>query len=151
VRYLIGVGNYTAGDDAIGLRIVEEIASKGLEQGFRAIDLSSNSLNLVSYLAPETEAILIVDSARMGLPPGEVRFFAPEQVETRKVLSGVSTHEGDLMAVLTLARAAGYVVPRLRIMGIEPATIEPGAGLSQTIQDGTAGYVAAAIDELMRM
>ncbi len=48
MRYLIGLGNYMAGDDAVGLRIVEEIAAKGLEHGFRAVDLSSNSLNLVS-------------------------------------------------------------------------------------------------------
>ena len=151
MRYLIGVGNYTAGDDAIGLRIVEEIVAKGLEDGFRAIDLSSNSLNLVSYLTPETEAILVVDAARMGLPPGEVRFFAPEDVETRKVLAGVSTHEDDLMKVLELARLAGYTVPRLRIMGIEPGTVEPGAGLSQVIRDRTAACARAAIVELMSM
>src|SRR5512136_2092709 len=133
MRYLIGVGNYTAGDDAIGLRIVEEIAQKGLERGFRAIDLSSNSLNLVSYLGPATEAILVVDSAKMGLPPGEVRFFSPDEAATRKELAGFSTHEGDVLRVLELARAVGYTVPRLRIMGIEPATTDAGTALSATL------------------
>jgi hydrogenase maturation protease len=151
VKYLIGVGNYTAGDDAIGLRIVEEIATKGLEHGFRAIDLSSNSLNLVSYLAPDTEAILIVDSAKMGLAPGEVRFFGPDEAATKKGLAGFSTHEGDVMGVLELARAVGYAVPRLRFMGIEPERVDAGTGLSATIGDRTDAYVAAAIDGLMRM
>jgi hydrogenase maturation protease len=151
VRYLIGVGNYTAGDDAIGLRVVEEIAARGLENGFRAIDLSSNSLNLVSYLAPETEAILIVDCARMGLAPGEVRFFAPDEAATSKELAGFSTHEGDVMSVLELARAVGYAVPRLRFMGIEPERVDAGAGLSATIRGRTDAYVAAAIDGLMGM
>lgn len=151
MRYLIGVGTYTAGDDAIGLRIVEAIAEAGLDRGFRAIDLSSNSLNLVAYLTPETEAILIVDSAKMGLAPGEVRCFAPGEAETRKPSAGLSTHEGDVMKVLELARAMGFPMPRLRIMGIEPDTIESRTGLSATLEARTAGYVRAAIDELMSM
>ncbi len=151
MRYLIGVGNYTAGDDAIGLRIVEAIADAGLDRGFRAIDLSSNSLNLVTYLTPDTEAILIVDSARMGLEPGEARFFGPGDAETRKTDGGLSTHEGDVLKVLALARAIGLPMPRLRLMGIEPGAIDPGTGLSAVLDSRMAGYVGSAIDELMRM
>ncbi|MBE3111016.1 MAG: hydrogenase maturation protease [Acidobacteria bacterium] len=151
MKYLIGVGTYTAGDDAIGLRIVEVIAEAGLDREFRAIDLSSNSLNLVAYLTPEAEAILIVDSAKMGLAPGEVRFFSPADVETRKPSARISTHEGDVLRVLQLARAMGYPMPRLGIMGIEPETIEERIGLSATLEARTPGYVKAAIDELMRL
>lgn len=152
MRYLIGVGNYTAGDDAVGLRVVERIAEAGLERGFRAIDLSSNSLNLVAYLTRETEAILVVDSAKMGLRPGEVQFFSPAEVESRKPAAGVlSTHEGDVLAALSLATAMGYPAPRLRFMGIEPATLEPGAPLSAALESRTPEYVAAAIDALMAM
>jgi hydrogenase maturation protease len=151
VRYLIGVGNCTASDDGIGPRIVELIAEQGIERGFRAIDLSSNSLNLVSYLAPDTEAILIVDSALMGLQPGETRFFSPDDVETRKAAAGFSTHEGDILGVIELARAVGYPVPRLAIMGIEPATTAPGIGLSPVIAERTAGYAAAAIERLLSL
>ena len=151
MRYLIGVGNYTAGDDAVGLRVVERIAEAGLELGFRAIDLSSDSLNLVAYLTPETEAILVVDSAKMGLLPGAVRFFSPAEVESSKSSPGLSTHEGDLLNVLALATAMGYPVPRFRFMGIEPATLEPGAPLSPALESRTTEYVTAAIDALMAM
>ncbi|MBP1603159.1 MAG: hypothetical protein H6Q09_331, partial [Acidobacteria bacterium] len=41
MRYLIGIGNYNSGDDGIGPRVVEEIEARGLEEGFRAIDLSA--------------------------------------------------------------------------------------------------------------
>lgn len=151
MRYLIGVGNYTAGDDAIGPRIIEAVVEQGLDREFRAIDLSSNCLNLVAYLDPDTEAILIVDSARMGLRPGETRFFEPGDVETRKALDGVSTHEGDVVRVLALACAAGCPMPRLQVMGIEPESLEPGTGLSATIAEKTSGYIAAAIDRLAHM
>ena len=80
VRYLIGIGNYYGRDDSIGLRVAEHIGERGSTRGFRAVDLGGNLLDLVHYLDAETEQVLIVDSARMGLAAGDFAFFAPEQV-----------------------------------------------------------------------
>jgi hydrogenase maturation protease len=149
VRYLVGFGNYTSCDDSIGLRIVEYVAERGLEQGFRALDLSTNSLNLVSYLNADTEAILIVDSAKMGMAPGETRCFTPEEVESRKEPGHLSTHEGDVLKVLELARAMGYPAPPIMIMGIEPERVTSGIGLSKTLEERLPAYAASAIARLL--
>ena len=145
LRYLIGVGTYAAFDDSIGLRIVELIAEGGLEQGFRAIDLSGNTVNLLNYLEPDTEHILIVDGAKMGRKAGEYEFFKPEDVETKKELSGLSTHEGDLLKVLELARQLKYPIPPITFMGIEPETIKNEMGLSAALQARLDEYVSAAV------
>ena len=149
MRYLVGFGNYTSYDDSIGPRIVEYIAERGLEQGFQALDLSTNSLNLVSYLKADTEAILIVDGARMGMAPGQVRFFTPEEVESRKEPGRLSTHEGDVLKVLELARAMGYPTPPIAIMGIEPERVTSEIGLSKTLEEQLPAYAAAAIARLL--
>jgi hydrogenase maturation protease len=151
MRYLIGFGTYTARDDSIGLRIVEHIAERGLDRGFRVLDLSANSLNLLTYLTAETEAVLIVDSAKMGLSAGDVRVFAPAEVETRKETAGFSTHEGDVLKVLELARLMGYPAPPILIMGIEPVSVESGIGLSAALESRFAEYVAAALERLRAM
>ena len=148
MRYLVAFGNYTAYDDGIGLRIVEYIAEHGLEQGFRALDLSTNSLNLVSYLKADTDAILIVDSARMGMVPGTTRFFTPQEVESRKEPGHLSTHEGDVLKVLDLARAMQYPTPPIVIMGIEPESVRSEIGLSKTLEERLPAYAAAAITRL---
>jgi hydrogenase maturation protease len=148
VKYLIGVGNYSACDDGIGLRIVENISERGLEKGFRAVDLSSNLLNLFSYLDESTEHVLIVDSARMGLAPGEFRFFGLGEIMTRKELAGFSTHEGDLLKVLELAKAMNYPIPPITFLGIEPETVKNEFGLSETLKRRLPEYVAAAIRHL---
>ena len=145
LRYLIGVGNYCARDDSVGLRIVEHIAAEGLERGFRAIDLSSNALNLLSYLEQGTDHLLIVDSARMGKAPGDYAFFKPGEVKTRKRLTGLTTHEGDLLQVLKLARLMRYHIPPLTFMGIEPESVDHELGLSATLQRRLPEYAAAAI------
>jgi hydrogenase maturation protease len=144
VRYLIGIGNYMALDDSIGLRIAETIAEENLEDGFHAIELGGNLIDLVHYLSSDAEEVLIVDTACMGLEPGEYAFFTPEQVESRKELAGFSTHEGDLLKVLALADTLN-TLPPITIMGIEPADIRDEAGLSPRLQARFGEYVDAAV------
>ena len=132
-------------DDSIGLRLIEHIVERGLEQGFRAIDLSGNMVNLLDYLEAGTERILIVDSAKMGRQAGEYEFFQPQDVQTKKELAGISTHEGDLLKILEFARELKYHIPPITLMGIEPETIKSEMGLSATLQDRLPEYIQAAI------
>jgi hydrogenase maturation protease len=151
VRYLIGLGNYTAGDDAVGVHVVEYVVANGLDRGFAAVDLSTNALNLVSYLEPDTEAVLVIDAARLDLEPGEYRFFSCSEVESQKELAGLSTHEGDPLRVLSLAAGAGYPIPPLAIMGIEPQDMASGIGLSERLAERVPAYAAAAIERLFQL
>jgi hydrogenase maturation protease len=151
VRYLVGVGSYMAGDDAVGPRVVEHVVANGLDRGFEAVDLSSDALSLVAYLNDDTEAVLVVDAAHLGLAPGDFRFFTPDEVETRKELTGLTTHEGDVLNVLAMAREAGYAIPRLAIMGIEPSETAPGASLSSRLAERVPAYAAAAVEHLAEL
>jgi len=145
VRYLIGIGNYYGRDDSIGLRIAETIGERGLDQGLRAIDLGGNLLDLVHYLDENTERVLVVDSARMGLTPGEFAFFTPDEVVTRKGTDGISTHEGDLLKVLEFARAVGRDLSAVTVMGIEPAELCSEPGLSDILAERFEGYIETAV------
>jgi hydrogenase maturation protease len=145
VRYLIGIGNYYELDDSIGLRVAEAIGDRGLDRGFRAIDLGGNLLDLVHYIGEETEQVLIVDSARMGLATGEYAFFAPGQVASRKRVGTMSTHEGDLLKVLEFAGSLDGSLPPITIMGIEPAEVRGEPGLSAPLADRFEVYVEAAV------
>jgi len=148
VRYLIGVGTYAMGDDGIGLRVVEEIARTGRATDFEAIDLSGSGLGLLSYFTPETEMILLVDAVRAGREPGESFLFGPDDVATRRILSGISTHEGDLLQAIELGRSLGYPVPPIRILGIEPGRVEPGMELSPLLAANLPRYIETAIEAL---
>ena len=145
MRYLIGIGTYNGLDDSVGLRVAERIAEAGLDRDFTALELGGNLLDLLHYLDAQTEHVLIVDSARMGRPPGEYAFFEPEQVDSRKDLAGFSTHEGDVLKVLSLAESLGQPLPPITILGIEPERIAEGMGLSEALERRLDEYVAAAV------
>ena len=137
-----------AGDDAVGPRVIEHVVANGLDRGFVAVDLSTDALSLVAYLNVDTEAVLVVDAAHLGLAPGDFRFFSPDEVETQKELSGLTTHEGDALKVVELARGVGYPIPPLAVMGIEPCEMGDGMTLSERLEERLPAYAAAAIDHL---
>lgn len=145
MRYLIGIGNYYALDDSVGLRVAEAMGDRGLDRGFKAIDLGGNLIDLVHYLGPEVDRVLIVDSARMGAAPGDYKIFELSDVTSRKSLGGISTHEGDLLKVLEFAEAAGQLFAPVSILGIEPADIRDEPGLSGILASRFDEYIEAAI------
>lgn len=151
MRYLVGVGNVLAGDDGVGPRVLEQAAAGGLEPDVVTVDLATDALSLVAYLDAGTEALLVVDAARLGLAPGDYRIFTPDEVETRKELGGLTTHEGDVMRVVELARAAGYPIPPLAVMGIEPRDTAMGTPLSADLEARLPAYAAAATERLREL
>ena len=135
-------------DDSIGLRLIEEIEERELATDFEAIDLSGNLLNLLSYFNGETERIILVDTAKMGIDPGEYSLFQPKEVESEKELAGISTHEGDVMKIIHLARELNYSIPPLTVFGIEPAEIKSEFGLSSTLSRKVPEYLESLIKEI---
>jgi len=150
MRYMVGIGNWSMGDDGVGLHLIEHIARNRLNQGLEAIDIADDGMRLIDYLTPETERMLIVDAVDLGLPAGQWRVFSPEHVESRKALAGLTTHEGDILKVLEFARGLGYPIPPVRILGIQPERMAPWMELSETLQSRLDDYVRAALEEISR-
>jgi hydrogenase maturation protease len=144
MKYIIGVGNYAMGDDGIGLQLIEALATTELPPDCHLLELKNDALGLFSYLVPETSAILIVDCVKMGVAPGDWRLFTPEEVRSIKRVAHASTHEGDLLQIIQLAQATGYTIPPLRILGIQPESMEPSMELSATIKERLPEYIDIA-------
>mgnify|MGYP003833221091 CR=1 FL=1 len=139
------------GDDGIGLRLAETISDRGLDKGFRAVEIAHDLLKLLTWFDESTERILVVDCVRMGRSPGEFAFFRPDDVISDKSVGGLSTHEGDLLKVIELAEQLGQFVPRIRIMGIEPQSMEQGMKLSAILQGRFEIYLNAAVAEISKV
>ncbi|MBU1240869.1 hydrogenase maturation protease [Myxococcota bacterium] len=146
MKYIIGIGNYSMGDDSVGLKIIEYIDENIPDRDFEVIDMSDNGLNLVAYLTPETERILFVDCVKMGKNPGETMVFSPDQVISDKALANISTHEGDMIKIIQLLEGLDYTMPPMRFFGIEPKSCESGLGeLSDVLSQQLTRYVESII------
>lgn len=135
-------------DDGIGLRIVEYISENKLNTDFEVVDLADSGIRLLDYFTSNTEKILLVDSVLSGKKPGDYFFFSPDDVESGKYLSAMTTHEGDILKIIELGKALGYSIPPMNVMGIEPSRIEPVMELSQVLKNNFKTYVDAAMEKI---
>lgn len=145
MRYLIGIGNYSMTDDSIGLRVIEHIAENGLAEGFEAIDIADEGLRLLHYFVPGTEKIILVDAVELGMEPGGMRIFKPEEVATEKRSSGITTHEGDILKVIAFGKELGMPAPPIEILGIQPGSMEQGMKLSPELKKKLPDYIETAL------
>jgi hydrogenase maturation protease len=126
---IAGVGNVFFGDDGFGVAVAERLASrKRWPSGVAVRDIGVGTLHLaydLLDLAPEL--LIVVDAMARGGSPGTLYLVEPE-------LGGLppapDAHAFDLEAVFATVRAMGGELPRVRIVGFEPAELDEGFGLS---------------------
>jgi hydrogenase maturation protease len=129
---VIGLGQRTAGDDGVGLAVLEALARRGVPAGVELVQAAEESA-LVDLV--ETPLPVVLVDAVLGTPAGEVVTLAPEELESHR-RGPVSTHGLGVPRALALARAVAgaRVAPAIHVVGITIARAEPyGPGLSPAV------------------
>jgi hydrogenase maturation protease len=145
MHYVVAAGNYLMGDDSIGPLIIDAIEDRELDNSFLTDSIAHDSLRLLSYFKDSTDRLLLIDAVSMDLEPGDWRIFSPVEIQSHKKLSGTTTHESDLLRTILLAEKVDLPVPDIRILGIQPAAMSPGAGLSEALAKRLDEYIMLAI------
>jgi hydrogenase 3 maturation protease len=119
------------GDDGVGCRVAELLNERGAEG---AVDCGTTPENYVAALRKDPpRALVIVDAADMGIPPGECRRLSLDELD-----SVVDSSHGIPLALL-LTDFAGLI--EIAALGIQPSTLRLGAPLSEAVEK-TARRVA---------
>lgn len=124
---VLGIGNASRGDDAVGVMIARELLARPAGSGARTLVLAAeeapeNFTGAVRAFAPDL--VLVLDAAPGEEPPGTISLIDPRRIAD----DDLSTHR------IPLGRLVSYIEKtigsRVRILGIEPASLEPGRGIS---------------------
>ncbi len=137
---VVGLGNPLRGDDGVGPEVVRRLAAGPLPEDVEVLDAGTGGVGLLDLLGRYDRAV-VVDCARMGLAPGSVRAFRPEEAESRTGTERLGMHDVDPLAVIALGRELGMRLD-LTLVGVEPERVEHGAPLSEPVR--------AAVPEAMR-
>jgi hydrogenase maturation protease len=143
-----GIGNLLLTDEGVGVRVVQALQARAEEfPEVEFLDLGAAGMALLHVLAGRRKAV-IVDCAFMGEAPGTISRLSPEEVRSVKGLTGFSLHEGDLLQVLELARTLGQTPDEVVVLGIQPADVSPGWGLSPALEAKLDEYVGRVVEEV---
>jgi hydrogenase maturation protease len=145
---VLGLGNPLMTDEGIGVYLVERLMESAAQYpAVDFVDAGTGGLSILYHLEDRHKAV-VIDCAFMDEPPGAIRRFTPDQVQSRKVLAHQSLHEADLMQIIAMARQLGQAPDEIVIFGVQPERVEPGLGLSRTLMDRIDEYISVILHEL---
>lgn len=122
---VVGVGNPWREDDGVGSLLAKRLLQRFPKRVLDAEDAPETLGEAVEGLRPD--AVLIVDAAWMGNPPGTT-----ELIPLGDVPLGLSTHRIPIPLVAELWRQDSGATPIL--LGIQPARMGHERGLSPEVE-----------------
>jgi len=143
---VIGIGNEYAHDDAAGLLVARAFKAQAAE-GIEVLEQSGEGAALMESWTG-ARAVVVIDAARSGGPPGTVhRFDAGRESLPAATFRG-STHAFGLYQAVEVARSLDRLPPRLIVFAIEGRDFTAGTGLSAEVERAIPAAVAAVIGEI---
>lgn len=128
----MAVGNSFYGDDGVGAAVLEQIRKADTFPGADLFDAHTDALSLLDHLE-QGQLNVIIDAAEMGLPPGEVAWFRPEDVKLKINSDHLSMHGFGLAEAFAMAEQLGKMPEDTVIVGVQPQRVEINQGLSDVV------------------
>jgi hydrogenase maturation protease len=140
-----GIGNVFLGDDGFGVEVAARLTGRKLPPGVDVSDFGIRGMDL-AYALEEYDVAIFVDAVPRGEAPGTLYVIEPDLDDGGLA---VDTHGMDPVKVIGLARALGGPLPRVLVVGCEPAThMNPD---EEEMAMELSEPVRAALDEAVRL
>lgn len=141
---IVGIGNLLLSDEGVGVHAVRHLALRPLPEGVEALDGGTSGADLVDHVAGR-DKVVVIDAAAGDGPPGTVyRCEARDLIEEG---GSLSLHEFGLADSLHMAEKLGCAPKRVIVLGVQPATLEPGLELSPEVAAVLPGILKLALAE----
>lgn len=145
----MGIGSELRGDDGAGSRVAQTLqVLLGNQENLLFLDAGSSPESFTSPLRRfRPDLLVMVDVARFNGCPGEVRWIDLHEID------GISSMTHSLPLYLIGDYLAQELGCEVRLLGIQPESLEFGQGLSAPIENAVAEisqFMRALIEEKRR-
>jgi hydrogenase maturation protease len=134
---IIGFGNIFMSDDAIGIKVIEELEKIKCSEGLNNIEIINGSTSGIDLLftLKSLDKVIIIDALDAGQAEGEVVKFRLNDIANKpfKKVKSFSLHDLSLDEVFALMKSL-ELYPDITIIGIKPKYISFGDKLSPEIK-----------------
>ena len=137
-----GIGNVFLRDDGFGVAVAQRLETERLPEGTRVKDFGIRAMHLAFELLEPLDLLVLVDAIARGAEPGTLCIVDPDTAPELVVRTIPDAHAMDPCAVLTSVGRMGGALPKTRIVGCEPATVEEGLGLSEPVERAIGPAIA---------
>lgn len=135
------------GDDGIGGRVIQVLAGLPLPPNVEVLEGGTPGIGMIPLIGGR-ERLIIVDAADMDLEPGTVARFQPDDIRLVDGSDQWSLHSLGLKEALDLAQKLGIAPAKIVILGVQPARLDWGEGLSLEVEKALPALVEAVLKEI---
>ncbi|KAB0669765.1 HyaD/HybD family hydrogenase maturation endopeptidase [Oryzomonas sagensis] len=144
---VLGIGNLVMCDDGVGVRVVQELQKRyRFPPQVEIMDGGTLGLDLLPMLEG-IGRLLVVDAVETGGKPGTLVRLSGKELPIA-LQTKVSPHQMGLKDLLAVAELLGHAPREMVLVGIQPASIEMGAELSQNITAQLEKMIGNVLTEL---
>ena len=137
---VLGVGNTLLSDDGAGPAMLAELQRGEWGGSVEFLDGGTQGLALLGRLAGR-RALVVLDAVALGAEPGTVHTLREwNQAGVR----GSTAHESNVAELLQTSMLLGDCPAQIAVIGIEPARLTTGIGLSEAVARAMPGALEEA-------
>lgn len=147
---ILGLGNLLYGDEGFGVRAAEKLYMAWDFPGHvEIVDGGTQGHTLLTFVE-EADKLLVLDAVDFGGEPGTV--VQREDAEIPAWLSGlkISPHQNSFSEVLALAQLQDRLPAHIVLIGVHPAAMNLGDGLSPQTRSRMDAVLNMALRQLRR-
>ena len=143
---VLGLGNVLLEDDGAGAAAVSLLLERfAPPEGVHVCDGGTLGLSLLPYLQ-DADAVILVDAVRADGAPGTLVRLDGDDVAPA-VAERLSPHQVGVADLLDGARWLGHYPARVVLLGLVPASMELGVGLSPLVRASLSQLVEQIVEE----
>jgi len=146
-KVVLGLGNLLFSDEGFGIQAVQTLhAQQGTQFQVEWVDGGVLGLNLLP-LVEECSHLLVLDAVDAGQPGGTLVEMARDEIP---LYTGVkmSEHQVGFQEVLAIARLRERYPTFLYLVGVQPADLSVGIGLSPAVTAALPAAVQRGVEIL---
>ena len=132
---VLGLGNILCADDGFGVRAAERFyAAYATPEHVQVIDGGTQGPTLYQFVE-EARRLLVFDAVDFDLAPGTLTVKEQAEIPVWLGARKMSAHQNSFSEVLALAALKKTLPESIVLIGVQPADMTYGAGLSDCVRE----------------
>jgi len=139
---LVGIGNTDLGDDALGIRLAEQLRRAGVSTAVVAGTVPENIAGVLARGGYDN--VVFLDAVDLGAAPGSVVLMDATEIQSR--FPQVSTHKISLGMTARVIQSESQA--RVWLLGVQPESLRTGSEMSEPVKQ-TLKLLAGLLTEVL--
>lgn len=145
---VLGLGNILLADEGVGVHVVRAFEARySVPRHVEVVDGGAAGLDLIPFIEGR-EKVLMVDAVNFGRKPGFIGVLRNGDIPAG-ITEKASLHHLGLMDVLSIIRMSGGLPGELRLIGIQPKSLELGLDMTPKIRKKRTALVDHVVSTLL--